>query len=61
VSRDVIAAFFAGVASILGAGFTMRRVRKGERQRCAERIAELRESYDRGIDKGLHMSERHDA
>lgn len=61
MSGDLIGAFLAGIASILGAGFSMRRVRRAERQQCAERIAEIRESYDRGIERGLHMSERRDA
>lgn len=58
ISPDAIIAFLAGVGSILGAGYSLRRARREERQRCDERVAELRVSYDSGIEKGLHMSER---
>jgi len=58
VSRDVIAAFLAGVASIVSSGYALRRARREEQRRCDERVGELRESYDRGVEKGLHMSER---
>jgi len=60
VSSDVVLAFLAGISSILGAGYSLRRARREERDACARRIEELTASYDRGIDRGLHMSERED-
>jgi len=56
LNPDVIAAFFAGVASILSAAFSIRHARKQERADCAERIA----AYERGIEQGLHLQERGD-
>lgn len=54
VSLDAIAAFLAGVASILGAGYSIRRARREERELCDQRL----ETYQQGIERGLHMSER---
>lgn len=50
----MIAAFFAGAASIAGAGLSLRRVRKQDREECAERMA----AYERGLERGTHMNER---
>jgi hypothetical protein len=61
ISLDALAAFLAGVGSILGAGYSLRRVRREERKDCAERIAQLDAAYHRGIDEGLDLSRRRDA
>lgn len=58
MSPDVIAAFLAGVASILGAGFSLRRAHKQERQHCDERIRDMQRAYDKGMETGLQMRER---
>jgi RNA-splicing ligase RtcB len=58
LSPDVIAAFLAGVGSILGAGYSLRRAHRQEREDCAKRIQELRETFERGMEKGLGMTKR---
>jgi len=45
LNAEVVAAFLTGVASILSAGFAVKRARKDERARCEERIKEIREIY----------------
>lgn len=58
ISSEVIAAFFAGVASILGGVWTVRRARKEEQERCDQRLADIREAYKAGMDTGLKLDER---
>jgi hypothetical protein len=58
LSGEVIVAFLTGIGSVLGAGWTLRRARREEREECDRRIADQREAYDRGLHEGLHMSER---
>lgn len=60
ISLDAIAAFLTGAASILGAGYSLRRVRRNERRDCAERIEALDRAYHRGMDEGLDLSRRRD-
>lgn len=60
MSPEVIAAFFAGVASIAGGVWTVRRARREEQERCEQRLADIREAYNLGMKTGLRLDERDD-
>lgn len=58
LNGDLIAAFLAGVASIMGAGYSIKRARKQEREACEVRIHDIKEAHERGLAEGLHLRER---
>lgn len=58
LTPDVILAFLAGASSIVGGAWTVRRARKEEKEHCEQRISDIRESFSRGLEKGLHLDER---
>ena len=52
--------FLSGVGSVTGGIWVIRSVRKRAERSCDLRIQQLRAEYDRGLDRGMHLEERHD-
>lgn len=52
------AAFLSGAGSVIGAVWTIRRVRRDERNHCDLRITEMRQAYRTGLQEGLRMEKR---
>jgi len=48
-----LTAFLTGVGSILGAMWTLKRVKRNERADCAQRIKEIHDSYQEGYGAGV--------
>lgn len=61
ISPDAIIAFLTGVAAVLGGGWSLRRARREERAICDRRVAEIQAAYDRGMDRGVGLTEEHSA
>lgn len=58
---DVLAAlgaFASGVGSILGGLWALRTVRRRAERKCDERLAELRDAFERGVEQGLGLERR---
>lgn len=61
MTLELVAAFVAGAGSIIGGAWSLRRARREEQARCEQRLSDIREAYNKGMDKGMHVTERRDS